>query len=201
MSALDAGFVIALTVPALCATAAIAIRRQCGYWRTLGLLAIVAYVGCVMALTLFPVPIDPLYIQDLKQLGYRENNLVPFASILGALANSPRIFAIQVVGNSLLLLPLGLLLPALSRSAREIRRGLLWILAAALTIEATQFLISTAIGFTYRSADIDDMILNTLGGFAGYGFFHLTHRARRRRLSSVISPAHPDHAEIAETLR
>ena len=37
-----------------------------------------------------------------------------------------------------------------------------------IVIEATQHVLNMVVGFHYRSVDIDDIILNALGGMAGY---------------------------------
>ena len=45
-----------------------------------------------------------------------------------------------------------------------------WIaLALTVAVELGQLLVSLAIGFGCRSADIDDVIVNWLGALAGYG--------------------------------
>jgi glycopeptide antibiotics resistance protein len=71
----------------------------------------------------------------------------------------------QVVGNFIMLLPLGIYLPLLSGRLRRFSRffAVLFIcLLVSVGIELLQLITS------YRSTDIDDVILNTLGGGLGF---------------------------------
>lgn len=72
-----------------------------------------------------------------------------------------------LIGNLLAFVPLGVLVPLALR-----RRSVLLVIVAALglstAIELAQFLISTAGGFNYRTADIDDVIVNVAGAVLGY---------------------------------
>ena len=51
----------------------------------------------------------------------------------------------------------------------------------SLCVEAVQFLLSLSLGYVYRSADVDDLILNTLGTFMGYLLFKFTYYKKRNR--------------------
>jgi len=71
----------------------------------------------------------------------------------------------QVLGNLIMLLPLGIYLPLLYRRLRSFGgffTVLLISLLVSLGIELLQLITS------YRSADIDDVILNTIGGCLGF---------------------------------
>ncbi|MCE7791218.1 VanZ family protein [Salipaludibacillus sp. CUR1] len=115
--------------------------------------------------------------------GGRNYNLEPFLSIYRIAVYSPdmtgplRILA----GNVLLFVPFGILFPYLAKrilGTHSILVGLLTVLTAMLlsvTIEILQFI------FTYRVANIDDVILNTLGGLAGYIIYRFS------RLIKLIS--------------
>ncbi|WP_080009747.1 VanZ family protein [Bacillus subtilis] len=50
-----------------------------------------------------------------------------------------------------------------------------------------QFTISSAIGLTYRSFDVDDLILNTLGSTIGYLFYKFVYPMVRQELFEVDS--------------
>ena len=69
-------------------------------------------------------------------------------------------------GNIGLFVPLGMLLPLVSRRFQSLKRVLLLGLCASLMIETIQFVLRF-VG-SPRAVDIDDVILNTLG--AGVGF-------------------------------
>ena len=76
----------------------------------------------------------------------------------------------QVVGNFIMLLPLGIYLPVLYRKLRRFPGffAVLFIcLFVSIGIELLQLITS------YRSVDIDDVILNTLGGCFGFIIYQL----------------------------
>lgn len=91
-------------------------------------------------------------------------NLVPFKSILGFVsANQENIqkFAFSnVVGNILIFIPLGVYLLLLRKNKRMIAI-LVIIFLVSLSVEVVQGLLGIG------TADIDDLILNSLGGLIG----------------------------------
>ena len=96
-----------------------------------------------------------------------KNNFIPFGNHFFNQILSPTALA-----NILLLLPLGIYLPLLLR-----RKGFKYVLILGLlttiSIELAQFIISSIIGVTYRTFDVNDIILNTLGFIIGYLIFKL----------------------------
>jgi glycopeptide antibiotics resistance protein len=98
-------------------------------------------------------------------------NLKPFTTILPALRHGPGTFSFTIlIGNVLAFVPLGLLLPMAFRR-------LSWLLVipagAALSgaIEVAQYALSTNLGYGYRRADIDDVIVNVFGTAVGLTLF------------------------------
>ena len=87
------------------------------------------------------------------------NNLVPFKEILRYKIGS-RLFFKNVIGNIVLFIPYGLFATAYTKIDRAFHI-LCLILFASITVEVTQLLIG-------RIFDIDDIILNLVGGFIGY---------------------------------
>jgi glycopeptide antibiotics resistance protein len=69
--------------------------------------------------------------------------------------------------------PFAVYAPLLFRGLRPFHMTMLAGLAFSLTVEAIQLAISTVLGFTYKLADIDDVILNTAGVAVGYVGFLL----------------------------
>ena len=65
--------------------------------------------------------------------------------------------------------PYGLLLPLVFPGLRRFPKMALVVLATTVSIETFQFFIG-------RSADIDDVIMNLLGGLLGYAVFALLNR-------------------------
>ena len=101
----------------------------------------------------------------------RRWNLVPFHTIVSYLkadgyAVSVSVRAINLLGNVLVLVPFGVLLPLAFPKMQKWSRVFLCGSALILLIEVTQF-------FVGRAADIDDYILNILGVMLGYALLRL----------------------------
>lgn len=74
----------------------------------------------------------------------------------------------QLVGNFVLLLPLGIYGPILWPRLRSLPAILLAAAALAALIELGQLAVASAYGFPVRVADVEDVLLNTIGVLAGY---------------------------------
>lgn len=90
-------------------------------------------------------------------------NLMPFATIIPYLlgANGELIGGVNLIGNVVLLVPVGLLLPFVIKNLNW-KTSFLLAIAAGLLIEGLQVLLQVGI------FDIDDVILNALGVMVGY---------------------------------
>lgn len=86
-------------------------------------------------------------------------------------------FLLNIVGNVVGFMPFGFFLPIVSRRGKKWYNLFFITWGFSLTIELTQ--LAGKVG----SFDVDDMLLNTLGGIAGYVLYLIvqTVRARRRR--------------------
>ncbi len=95
---------------------------------------------------------------------FRSINLIPFHSIMEAVTDSSdmiRSFAIgNVVGNIIILIPLGIYLPLLKKDKRVIV-NLLFIFIVSIFVEIIQGFLGIGV------SDIDDIILNSFGGWIG----------------------------------
>ncbi|WIY04778.1 VanZ family protein [Amycolatopsis mongoliensis] len=87
-------------------------------------------------------------------------DLVPGADITAAFGDDGSLW--QVIGNLLLLSPLGALLPLRMRRLRTLLRIALAALIASVLVEGTQYLIHTG-----RVTSTDDVLLNTAGATLG----------------------------------
>jgi glycopeptide antibiotics resistance protein len=103
----------------------------------------------------------------------RSINLIPFYSITkyisGSTANLKKFAFSNLVGNIIIFIPLGIYLPLLKKDKR-VFTNLLFILIVSLFVEIIQGLLGIG------ASDIDDVILNCLGGWVGilvYKFFLL----------------------------
>ncbi|MBC7915440.1 MAG: VanZ family protein [Pyrinomonadaceae bacterium] len=113
---------------------------------------------------LFLSRVLPLELFNSQRTINRSINLIPFYSIRSYIFGSSEIvkrFAFgNVVGNIVLFIPLGIYLPLFKNDKRVIT-NLLFIFIVSLFVEIIQGLL--AIG----ASDIDDIILNCLGGCIG----------------------------------
>lgn len=102
-------------------------------------------------------------------------NFVPFATIASYLAGEKGLLigAVNLVGNVVLLVPVGVLLP-LIYSRMTWSASVLLGIAAGLSIELLQSVLQIGI------FDIDDVILNALGVVVGYVLYRATRYWARR---------------------
>ncbi len=112
---------------------------------------IVCYVGAlVFCLVTMPV----------GSSGQSTLDLIPGNDITDAFSDDGSLW--QVVGNLLLLFPLGALLPLRLRGLRTLSRVALAAFAVSVLVEGTQYLIHTG-----RVTSTDDILLNTAGATLG----------------------------------
>lgn len=102
-----------------------------------------------------------------EALSSEQINLKPFVTVLRyvrALRRGviPRTALANLLGNAVLFLPMGMLLPLLFPAMRKAWRCLLLVLLLPIAVEAAQLLLRCG------SCDVDDALLNFLGAAAGY---------------------------------
>ncbi|MBR7185342.1 MAG: VanZ family protein [Clostridia bacterium] len=107
-------------------------------------------------------------------------NLLPgrtIAEFWHDLRGGARVWAIiQLFGNVIMFVPLGLFIPAVFPRAAAFWRTVLWSAVTVLSIELIQ--LFTLLG----SLDIDDLILNLLGAAIGYALYRLLRRALEQEI-------------------
>lgn len=96
-------------------------------------------------------------------------NIIPFRFITETWAMEERKQITQAIANILMFLPLGFIFPLAFKKVRNFWKTTIGIMAFSFLIEFVQYFIG-------RSADIDDLILNTLGGILGYSIFSVFSR-------------------------
>ena len=141
------------------------------------LLISIVYLGLVIALTIVPVQISAF--QNPKEPGL---NFIPFINTyqhflytLASPDNTMTNFALEnIFGNILLFIPAGILLPCIFPGYRNAWKTAATCFYFSLTIELIQLLLRQF--GTYRTVDIDDIILNTLGGVIGFLLFTILNR-------------------------
>lgn len=142
----------------------------------------------VVALTLFP-------LQIIFYDWHARFNLIPFASIFQLMRDTPITVAFEnIVGNLVLFIPLGFLLPMLFKQLRRLG-AVLWRMAlVSVVIEAVQLITGV------RAVDVDDVILNVAGAAIGFSVFLLLARlwGRSRRATRLLDRigADPDREPL-----
>jgi len=150
----------------------------------------VVYLTVLISVAFFPIPYQEASDPLLK--GMQEtNNFIPFNSIIGTVTTAVDVFVVlkQIMGNLIMLLPFGVLLPMVWRKQSSGVKMLCTGLVTSLLIEILQLLISQIIGFQYRSFDIDDLMLNTLGFFIGYQLYSKFSPAKWKKYFSMSKDA------------
>lgn len=127
------------------------------FYKELFMLLFILYVMCLFE------------IVTLQDHNYGLSNIIPFKEIFRYEVGS-RLFIKNIVGNILLFLPYGYFASDYLKSKKMWPICLLTMLVS-VTIECVQL----NIGRTY---DIDDVILNTIGGIIGYWLYRLIEKIK-----------------------
>ena len=141
-------------------------HRKYAFEKNVPVLLFVAYCTGLVSQT---VPIYTIlrYADHRIDGLYHSINLIPFRTIVGYIVRVSSIGGISltnVLGNILLFVPMGVLLPIVFPKCNKWHRTILIGAAISIVIECLQY-------FFARSADIDDVILNTLGTAAGFWIY------------------------------
>jgi glycopeptide antibiotics resistance protein len=131
--------------------------------RSVAVVAGLVYLAALLALTLLPLNED-----STTEIAVR---LTPFGTLGRALRLGPGSYEYGVmILNMLAFVPVGLLVPVLTRT-RSVLLAVGAGLILSVLIEIAQFTISLIVGYSYRRADIDDVIANTVGALLGFTIF------------------------------
>jgi glycopeptide antibiotics resistance protein len=121
------------------------------------------YIISLISVVFFPIPL--YLINETQKFTFSFFvNFIPFKTILIVIERNP----IQLIGNFLLLLPLGIFYPLMRTNNVKFKRMFFTGFFISLIIETIQLLGSLAIGVPFRVFDIDDLIVNTIGCITGY---------------------------------
>ena len=98
-----------------------------------------------------PLPVQPEVLDFERRMQFLHNQFAIFGSIGPALAGGiASREMVQAVANVVMFLPVGILVPILCGPRRVPARTLVVAVTAAVLIEATQYAISSSLGFTYK---------------------------------------------------
>lgn len=116
-----------------------------------------------------PLPIGDAALEAARRAATVDHNPMPFATLGRQLAGGLTPFELrQWVGNILLILPLGIYGPMRWEALRPLPAAVVAGVVASGFIELGQLGLATGYGFPIRVADIDDLLLNTLGVALGW---------------------------------
>jgi len=119
----------------------------------------------VISVVVFPFPVG--YSNPEFRLNI---NFIPF-SFGSCFDYLPEICLRTIYENILLTIPFGF---GISFIARIKPQNIIWLaVAVGLTFEIIQLLISLIVRNSFRSVDINDVILNTIGVLVGYAVFRV----------------------------
>ncbi len=116
---------------------------------------------------------------EIIKRGWKKANLEPFSSIRFFYRVGSGFLTKNILGNIVGFIPLGILLPALFSRLRRWWKTTLFIFILSALFEVTQLITGWGL------FDVDDIILNSFGGWVGFVIFYigtkaliLDHRAR-----------------------
>lgn len=134
-------------------------------------LLLILYLAALAYVCLFSEPLGR-QVTD----GHRYN-LIPFREISRFYTYKEVVgfssFMLNLFGNILVFIPFGFILPIIRIRKRKLFDVILSIFLLSLTIETIQLFLRVG------AFDVDDLILNTMGGVIGYILFLITNCIRR----------------------
>jgi glycopeptide antibiotics resistance protein len=158
--------------------------HRLSFHREILLLTFVVYLSGLAAVTLSPNHPSRLVAETMVAVDLHPSlaSLTCSSAILPS-GSTARAFCVRNArGNFMLFFPLGILIPLVWRRLR-FWRGIQIAIALSFSIELLQY-ISSAWG-SYRSADINDVVLNVLGAGLGLALMFLL-RLRRGTRPAVL---------------
>ncbi len=134
--------------------------RTVNWYHETGLLLFVCYLVSICSITMNPVSIAIAVANNHFGPSFDSVNLIPFRQIAEYGGLSSGFEVVNLLGNILMFSPVGFFAVWLWRQRHPLAAGTLWTMAFSVLIEFVQL-------FSMRGTDIDDVILNTAGGFIG----------------------------------
>lgn len=133
-------------------------------YKELAGLIFIVYIMCIF------------HIVTFQDVNFGDSNLVPFKEITRYDFGTHKFFK-NVIGNMILFIPYGYFISYYLKTYKA-RTIFILTLIASITIETTQYYIG-------RVFDIDDIILNVLGGIIGY-YLYIGFEAIRKKLPKFM---------------
>lgn len=121
------------------------------------------YLISVVSLVFFPIPLYLIVDKAPDAITFDNFINLNVLNITKLFKDNP----IQILGNFLLLVPLGVYYP-LVKGSREFKRILFIGFLTTFSIEVIQLVLALIIGWPFRYFDVCDIFLNTFGIIFGY---------------------------------
>lgn len=118
------------------------------------------FAACIVII-LFATVFTGITIVPYKD---RSLNIIPFKVLMETWKMGVIKQIAQTLANIVMFMPLGFIFPVVFTNARKLYKTAIYMASFSFLIEFVQY-------FTGRQADIDDIMLNTLGGITGYLLF------------------------------
>ena len=139
------------------------------------------YLLLLAGLTLFPIP--PVNQRSSVAQILARVNWQPFIYLRYLQDYIAYVVAREIILNVLLTVPFGFFI-----RGRGWRLAV-WMVTPGLAIEASQLVASLAVGAAYRTVDISDVLLNTLGVLLGFALARVLRRCRADHTARRTSPS------------
>lgn len=133
-------------------------REKIVFYKEIFMFVFVIYMMCLFYVVTF---------QDIDSTGISGYNIIPFKEMFRYPIGSSLFFK-NVIGNLIMFVPFGFFTAYILRETK-----LRWVLLITLVVSITIELTQTQIG---RVFDIDDVLLNIVGGIIGYYCFSIVYR-------------------------
>lgn len=131
-------------------------------------ISIVTYI-CILVKLLF-----------LKASALQGINLIPFRFIQDYVIHNGTLGLSNVIGNVVMFIPMGVYITMQNRKT-PVQNNILYIAFISLSVEILQYLFKVGI------TDIDDLLLNTLGGFLGIIFYKILQNRYREKAKDIVA--------------
>lgn len=133
------------------------LRKRVGFLRQ--------FISLLLGFSIFLILYMTIFIGGIDfNSNYHLINVVPFKFMMETYDMGYRAMISQVISNMVMFIPIGLLLPIVFKKCREFKFTALYVFLFTFSIELIQYFIG-------RSCDVDDIIMNFLGGVVGYGIY------------------------------
>jgi len=109
------------------------------------------------------------YVVTFQDVGWSSSNFIPFKEMFRYEIGS-FMFYKNIVGNTLMFIPYGFFVSWILKN-KKLSISFILSFITSLTIEFTQLLIG-------RVFDVDDIMLNILGGMIGFGIYYFLDKMR-----------------------